>query len=138
MSIEMIENYAWVDECLRQMYYSYAFTVENYDEYEDAGLLKENWAWVDEQLEEMCIPEDRIPVLAPDEWAFCLYDQLVCIEEFREDFMPMPMHMPKKRTRSESDISNYEDCISAVIKRINHCIYDTMNESAIEVEMKEV
>ena len=131
MSIEMIENYAWVDECLRQMYYSYALTVENCDEYEDSGLLTEKWAWVDERLEEMCITEDRMPVLAPDEWAYCSYDQLVCIEEL--------VPILKKRTRSETDISDYEDCISTVIKRINRCIYNcTMKEPAEEAEMKEI
>ncbi len=124
----MIENYAWVDECLRQMYYSYALTVENCDEYEDSGLLTEKWAWVDEQLEEMCITEDRMPVLAPDEWAYCSYDQLVCIEEL--------VPIIKKRRRSETDISDYEDCISTVIKRINRCIYGTIKES--ESEMKEI
>ena len=122
MSIEMIENYSWVDECLRHMYYKYAFTLENSDEYEDTGLLTEKWAWVDEKLEEMCIPEDRMPILAPDEWTKCSYDQLCCIEEF--------VSIPKKhtRTRSETDISDYEDCISAVIKRINRCIYRKEDE----------
>ncbi len=109
MSIEMIENYSWVDECLRHMYYKYAFTLENSDEYEDTGLLTEKWAWVDEKLEEMCIPEDRMPILAPDEWTNCSYDQLCCIEEF--------VPIIKKRTRSESDISDYEDCINTIINR---------------------
>ena len=36
----MIENYAWVDECLRQMYYGYALTVENYDEFEVVEYYK--------------------------------------------------------------------------------------------------
>lgn len=127
----MIENYAWVDECLRQMYYSYALTVENCDEYEDAGLLTEKWAWVDEKLEEM-YNEDKMPILAPEEWTDCSYNKLECIEEFKEEFKEefRPMPVSKKRTRSESDISEYEDCISAVVKRINRCFANT--------EMKEV
>ena len=120
MSFEMIENYAWVDECLRQMYYGYALTVENYDEFEDAGLLTEdgpllteNWAWVDDNLEEMCMPMERMPILAPDEWADCSFNDLVCIEGFKDEFMS------KKRSRSERDISDFEECIDNVIKRIN-------------------
>ena len=119
----MIENYAWVDECLRQMYYGYALTMENYDEFEDAGFLNENWAWVDDSLEEMYMPIERMPVLAPDEWADCSYNQLVCIEGFKDEFMS------KKRTRSERDISDYEECIDKVIKRINRDTFDiTMTE----------
>jgi len=50
----LVENYAWVDERLREMYNIYALTASNCDEYKSAGLLKENWSWVDNRLDEMC------------------------------------------------------------------------------------
>lgn len=121
----MMENYSWVDDCLRQLYYRYAFTLENFDEYEYAGLLTEKWAWVDETLEEMCIREDRMPILAPIEWTQCSYDQLVCIEE-------LIIRQPEKRTRFESDISDYEDCINTIIRQMNQCIIKR------EAETKEI
>jgi hypothetical protein len=36
------EKYAWVDECLREKYYSYALTSLNYDEFLYSGLIKAN------------------------------------------------------------------------------------------------
>jgi hypothetical protein len=48
-----VEHYAWVDERLAELYYGYALTADNCDEYQDAGLLKEKWAWVDRRLEAM-------------------------------------------------------------------------------------
>jgi hypothetical protein len=49
----LIEKYAWVDQGLEELYYRYALTAENCDEFQDAGLLKEKWAWVDRKLELM-------------------------------------------------------------------------------------
>jgi hypothetical protein len=49
----LIEKYAWVDQGLEELYYRYALTAENCDEFQDAGLLKEKWAWVDKKLELM-------------------------------------------------------------------------------------
>jgi hypothetical protein len=49
----LIEKYAWVDQGLEELYYRYALTAENCDEFQDAGLLREKWAWVDRKLEEM-------------------------------------------------------------------------------------
>ena len=46
------ENWGWVDERLRELYYGYGLNDETFDEYQGAGLLKENWAWVDERLSE--------------------------------------------------------------------------------------
>lgn len=46
------ENWGWVDERLRELYYGYALNEETYDEYQGDGLFKENWAWVDESLSE--------------------------------------------------------------------------------------
>lgn len=47
----LTENYAWVDERLEDMYYRYALTVENFDEFKEAGLLKDTWAGVEVLLE---------------------------------------------------------------------------------------
>jgi hypothetical protein len=46
------ENWDWVDDRLRELYYGYALNDETFDEYQRDGLLKENWAWVDERLSE--------------------------------------------------------------------------------------
>ena len=51
--INYTENYAWVDERLRELYYGYALTDENIDEFEEMVLLNENYAWVDERLREL-------------------------------------------------------------------------------------
>ena len=51
--INYTENYAWVDERLNELYYGYALTDENIDEFEEMGLLNENYAWVDERLNEL-------------------------------------------------------------------------------------
>jgi hypothetical protein len=46
----LIENYAWVDERIFQMFYIYALTYSNYDEFEKQGFLTEKYDWVDKQL----------------------------------------------------------------------------------------
>jgi len=46
------ENWGWVDERLRELYYGYGLNEETFDEYLGEGLLKENWAWVDKKLSE--------------------------------------------------------------------------------------
>jgi hypothetical protein len=45
-----IENYAWVDQRLEELYHSYALTQDNLDDFINAGLMKEHYAWVDEYL----------------------------------------------------------------------------------------
>lgn len=54
------EKYAWVDQGLEELYYRYALTAENCDEYQDAGLLKEKWAWVDRKLELMAKKDSEL------------------------------------------------------------------------------
>lgn len=56
----LIEKYAWVDQGLEELYYRYALTAENCDEFQDAGLLKEKWAWVDRKLELMMKNESEL------------------------------------------------------------------------------
>lgn len=103
----LVENYAWVDERLREMYNCYALTASNCDEYEAAGLLKENWAWVDTRLEEMCkISDNDIlpPELATLTWVnYRGHAVLEYLEEEEERLSGT------KRSRSESDISDYEE-----------------------------
>ena len=54
------EKYAWVDQGLEELFYRYALTAENCDEFQDAGLLKEKWAWVDRKLEWMAKKESLL------------------------------------------------------------------------------
>lgn len=110
----LVENYAWVDERLREMYNGYALTASNCDEYEAAGLLSEKWAWVDDRLKEMCEikDDDFIPMPAPITWANYRADaNLECIEEEER----LSGH---KRSRSESDISDYEEEAYRAVKRL--------------------
>jgi len=60
----LVENYAWVDERLREMYYGYALTSFNCSEYEAEGLLNENWSWVDDRLVQMSKIND-VNILEP-------------------------------------------------------------------------
>lgn len=110
----LVENYAWVDERLREMYNGYALTASNCAEYEAAGLLKENWAWVDDRLREMCeiTDEDFLPMPAPLAWANYRGDaQLESLEE-------VTSLTGYKRKRSESDISDYEEEAERAVKRL--------------------
>ena len=49
------ENWAWVDERLRELYYGYGLNDETFNEEQeqDTNFLKENWAWVDKRLREL-------------------------------------------------------------------------------------
>lgn len=114
----LVENFAWVDERLREMYNGYALTSSNCDEYEAAGLLKENWAWVDERLEEMYNPidQDFPPCPLPITWGYPRPgDRLECIEENSDS---VESYIGHKRKRSESDISDYEVEAGRAIKRL--------------------
>ena len=113
----LIENSAWIDERLREMYYSYALTDSNWDEYEKAGLLKEKYAWVDERLEEMCAvtDEDFLPCPLPLRWGGRDDGNLVCIED---DESSAESSISNTRKRSESDISDYEEEAERAIKRL--------------------
>jgi hypothetical protein len=50
--VDLEERYAWVDQGLEELYYRYALTAENCDEFQDAGLLIQKWAWVDKKLQQ--------------------------------------------------------------------------------------
>jgi uncharacterized protein YecT (DUF1311 family) len=78
----LVENYAWVDQRLKELYYSYALTAENCDEYEAAGLLcHAPLAWVDYRETDKNRP----------------------LEEDTQD------SVLGKRSRTESDISDHEE-----------------------------
>jgi hypothetical protein len=47
----LTENYAWVDNLLREKYYKYALTIENYDEFYSAGILPKNYDFDFEEIE---------------------------------------------------------------------------------------
>jgi hypothetical protein len=70
-----VENYAWVDERLREIYYGYALTEQNLDEYQ--------------------------------------YNNLFTYNSFDEE----PI-MSIKRTRSETDISQYNNEVDRAVKRV--------------------
>jgi len=113
----LVENYAWVDERLREMYNGYALTASNCDEYEAAGLLKENYAWVDERLEEMCAITDTDfpPCPLPITWRGRNSENPKPLED---DESSVESYIGHKRKRSESDISDYEVEAGRAIKRL--------------------
>jgi hypothetical protein len=91
------EKYAWVDQRLEELYYSYALTEENYNEYQDAGLLSEEDA------------DDYLPRPAPLTWvSYRSYPEQYSLEEIYE-----------KRDRAESDVSDHEDDVKRALHMLN-------------------
>jgi len=111
----LVENYDWVDQRLRELYYGYALTSSNCDEFDSAGLLTERWDWVDRKLEQMCdIQEEQLFLLcpAPQDWVNYREDNIHdCIED-KECLLGF------KRKRSESSISDYEEEVYRAVKRL--------------------
>ena len=70
-----VENYDWVDRRLEELYYGYALTAQNCDEYDEAGLLTENYAWVDHLLEmsNSFVPLCPVPVTWVDRRKDCTF-----------------------------------------------------------------
>ena len=101
----LVENYAWVDQRLREMYNIYALTASNCDEYEAVGLLKENWAWIDDKLEEMCAIKDYDFIEGPllVRWSESDDGNLMLLED---NGSSMESH---KSNRSDIDISDISD-----------------------------
>jgi hypothetical protein len=109
------ENYAWVDERLREMYYGYALTSDNYDEFKYNGLLKENYDWVDRKLEEMC-KQDEVNNHLFQSLNWCNYKseaQTDCIK----DKQSVESSIGKKR-KSPIDMSDSEEEEQRVFKRL--------------------
>ena len=121
----LFEKYAWVDKRLEELYYGYALTADNCDEFQDAGLLTEKWAWVDARLREKYYENTvtsefdefksrGILCRAPLAWA-----------SYREPagFSQHSLEEPQesvlgKRKRAESDISDHEEEIAIVMNRL--------------------
>ena len=120
-----VENYAWVDERLREKFYGYALADTNIDEFIAAGLLGEHSAWVDIALEKMCNPsDDDIPLPRPAPLAWVNYrsgDPLETLEDTDEVSLEDSDEslIGHKRKRSESDISDYEEEADRAIKRLS-------------------
>jgi hypothetical protein len=112
----LVENYAWVDQLLREKYYGYALTSVNIDEFESSELLTENYDWVDYRLEEMCAPKEPKycpPALTPITWLdYRCYSDFELLEDINNQFIGI------KHKRYESDISDYECEVDRVIKRL--------------------
>lgn len=101
----LVENYAWVDERLREMYNVYALTASNCDEYEAAGLLSENYAWVDARLAEKCVITAEDYLHRPTQ-PTCLRH---CIgREYDES--SVESYIGHKRKRDEAGLSCNLDC----------------------------
>ena len=111
-----VENYAWVDERLREKFYGYALSYDNVDEFLEAGLLGEPSAWVDCALEQMCNPSDDdhpLPRPAPLSWVDYRSGAPSFLLEDSDESL-----IGHKRQCSESDISDYEVEAGRVIKRL--------------------
>ena len=104
------ENWAWVDRRLEELYYEYALTVENADEYASLGLLTEKWSWVDSGLE-MRYNQDDLRILCPTpiDW----------INDAEKSHNNDVLEEHKNRSRAESDISDYSDTVERVINSIS-------------------
>jgi hypothetical protein len=121
----LVEKYAWVDQRLNELYHNYALTADNCDEYEAAGLLTENWAWVDDSLRkkyysyaltsENCDEYEEAGLLCPAPLAWVDYrerDENCSLEEDTQE------SVLGKCSRSESDISDDEEEVTRVVKRL--------------------
>jgi hypothetical protein len=121
----LVEKYDWVDIRLRELYYGYALTADNYDEFKASGLFLENYAWIDRRLEEMYNNEGKVLMLAPFTWVNYRNQtdkKFNCLlEEDNEDNSELVI----KRKRSNDDISDYMDAIDRAIKRVKLFEIDT-------------
>jgi hypothetical protein len=94
------ENYAWVDQCLREKYYNNFNNLFLSNKYDDYDLVVEN----------------SISLLKPTPITWANYKSnaiLKCIEDDEEDNELCINY--KNRKRTESDISNYELNVGKVI-----------------------
>jgi hypothetical protein len=122
------EKYSWVDQQLSCNYYRYALTSDTIDEFMEAGLLGERWAWVDKLLTQLySYPENDEPIdeiqdtyLLSQKWTHQRTENIKSQKNVSSGI---------KRKRSESDISDYDEEVYNVIKRIeNECLFvDSIN-----------
>jgi hypothetical protein len=112
------ENWSWVDRRLEELYYGYALTVENSDEYAGAGLLTERWAWVDKKLENQYNNEENIHILCPAPIAW-INDNEKSEKHFLLEEQHQEQEQQHSRGRAESDISDHSDTVERVISRLS-------------------
>ena len=107
------EKWAWVDQRLAEMFYSYGLTEDNVDDYIDAGLLGKSGDWIDEQLLSQYKGEfeDRLPCPAPLKWVlYKNYESQYCLEEEEST---------SSRSRAESDISDHSAEVERVLRTLD-------------------
>lgn len=117
----LVEKYDWVDVRLRELYYGYALTADNYDEFVAAGLFLEKYDWIDRKLEEN-EKRGKCLMLAPVTWVNYRKNATGCLleEEIEENY-----ESGIKRKRSESDIADYADIVERAVKRVKRFEIDT-------------
>lgn len=105
------EKWDWVDRYLEELYYGYALTCENYDEYLAAGMMAEKWGWMDYDLENQYNREDDMRILcpAPISW----------INGAEKTEKHILLEEEEQRSRAESDISDYSDTVERVVNQLN-------------------
>ena len=139
--VNLNENYSWVDQHLREQYYNYALTKDNYDEFREAGLFEENSAWIDEHLfnqdydyvssEMVDDDQDEIQAISGKcNWV----DEYECLQKmYKSDNDSLFANTSDRnsvssstsdnssirRRRAESDISDNEAEVLRAIERVN-------------------
>ena len=97
----LVENYAWVDKRLHEMYYDYVITSSECDEYDAEGFLNENYAWIDAKLDEMCHPSNSpspshspspSPLHSPSDLN-CIEEDIFLFESSRCEYTEFPHHV---------------------------------------------
>ena len=106
------EKWSWVDHRLEELYYGYALTIENSDEYSAAGLLTEKWSWVVYDLENQYNDEDELRILcpAPINWVNSEKINTINDNNILEQY---------NRSRAESDISDHSETVDRVINKLS-------------------
>ncbi len=113
------ENYDWVDKHLEELYYGYALTEDNYDEYINCDLISDKWSSMDSDLENQNNNIDFLPCPASIVWvnyrSFPSQHRIESMDDFVEH-----------RNRAESDISDHiEEIYRAVsCSTVNNDYYD--------------
>ena len=134
------ENYAWVDRRLEELYYGYALTADNCDEFQDAGLLREKWAWVDDLLRVKYSDKYDDKYYDDEEIGVLLCPPPLSWVDYRERYEQIPLEEvlgKRKRTASEQydcvedctddedyDDEDYDDAVSSLGCDVEQCSQD--------------
>ena len=119
------ENWDWVDNRLEELYYEYAITSDNCDDYIEVGLLVERGAWVDEKLQSQFDSEFKDIVLCTASMNWVLYNETpeqYCLE--KDEY---------SRSRAESDISDHSAEVERVLERINSSYLSAVADEVFSV-----